>query len=317
MKVRIWGARGSLPTPMSNAQLLQKQRLLLQEASPEDIASPEAIEAYLDRSSHARTYGGNTSCVEVSVAGKTLILDAGSGIKALSDALFAEGRALKDELALCLTHFHWDHICGLPFFGPVYVPKRKLDIWSWREAEDTDRLLSIQMNDAHFPMKWEQLGSERVCHQFDVDGTNEVMGFSIRCLKMNHPDGAYGYRVEHEGHAVCYITDTEVSKTPEEFAAAYAGFVEGADLVIVDAMYGFLEYHEHYDFGHSSVFTWIDFFRESGIGELVVFHHDPTADDQTLDKLVDSGARYRELVAKDAPWTLSVAREGQTWQLGD
>ncbi len=191
-----------------------------------------------------------------------------------------------------------------------------MDIHSWREGEDVDRILRIQMDDAHFPVKWTGLPSEIRCHQLDREAVNEVGSAQVRLKELQHPDGAYGYRISHGGRSICYLTDTEVSKNPEQLSAGYASFVEGADLVLVDAMYGFLDYHEHYNYGHSSVFTWVDFFRDSQIGELVVFHHDPQADDQALSKLAQSAQRYRELVAPQAQWALSVAHEGQSWDLG-
>jgi len=313
MQIRIWGARGSIPTPFSPKLLRDKLRLLLEEASPDDLADAESIEGFLDRSTHARSYGGNTSCVEVAFDEDVLILDAGSGIRALGAQLFADGRAKTHGLHLFFTHFHWDHLCGLPFFGPLYVPDRRLDIWSWRD--DCERLLAVQMADAHFPVKWPTLKSKRVFHCLDETQEHEVAGARVRLLQLQHPDGAFGYRIDRDGKSLCYLTDTEVSRNPEQHSSHYAEFVEGSDVVIVDAMYGFLEYHEHFDFGHSSVFTWVDFFAESKIRELVVFHHDPQADDQALDKLLESARRYRDLIAPSAQWELSLAHEGQRWEL--
>lgn len=316
MQVTIWGVRGSLPTPMGQEQFRRKLEAILAQATPADLASAESRSAFLDRCSAVRTYGGNTSCVEVALENATLICDAGSGIRGLSDRLFADGRGVDHPLHVLFTHFHWDHLCGLPFFGPIYVPQRKLDFWSWRTAEDIDRLLGLQMADAHFPVKWPDLPSRRSCHHIDVDTVTDIAGASVRCLEMVHPDGAYGYRIDHGGHAVCYLTDTEVSRDPAAYQQQYADFVEGADLVIVDSMYGFLQYHEHYDFGHSSIFTWIDFFKQSTIGELLIFHHDPQAADEDLEQLGDSAQRYLELIAPEASWKLGLAHEGLTRQLG-
>ena len=116
--------------------------------------------------------------------------------------------------------------------------------------------------------------------------------------------------------SICYLTDTEVSKNPNRLAKMYAEFVEGSDLVIVDAMYGFLEYHEKINFGHSTIYNWIDFFKTSDIGELVIFHHDPLADDDSVRSLLGSAVRYKELMAPEATWQLTAAYEGQRWSLG-
>jgi phosphoribosyl 1,2-cyclic phosphodiesterase len=313
MQVRLWGVRGSIASPMTSAGLRDKARALLLEARPEDLASPAAVDAYLDRSEHAWTYGGNTSCVEVAFGDTIFVLDAGTGIRALGGALKAEGRAATADIHLFFTHFHWDHICGFPFFLPIYQPGREIGVWSGRS--DSERLLSLQMNDAHFPVKWNNLPSKITCRQLPEDASTAIAGAQVRILPLIHPDKAYGYRVDHGGKSVVYLTDTEVSKHPDKVAEHYSRFVEGADLVIVDAMYGFLDYHDHINFGHSTIFNFIDFFREAKIGELVIFHHDPLASDAQVTRLCADAKRYKELIAPHATWKLSAARELQSWSL--
>lgn len=313
MQVRLWGVRGSIASPMTSAMLREKARSLLAEATPADLASPSAIDAYLDRSEHSWTYGGNTSCVEVSFGDTIFVLDAGTGIRALGGALKGEGRDKNSQIHLFFTHFHWDHICGFPFFLPIYQPGREIGVWSGRS--DSERLLSLQMGDAHFPVKWNNLPSKISCRQLPEGQATEIAGAQVRILPLIHPDKAYGYRIDHAGSSVVYLTDTEVSKNPDKVAESYAKFVEGADLVIVDAMYGFLDYHDHINFGHSTIFNFIDFFRDAGIGELVIFHHDPLASDPQVTRLCTDATRYKELIAPQAKWPLSAAREGKSWTL--
>ena len=317
MRVNLWGVRGSLATPMASGPLRDKARALLMEATPADLASPAAIEAYLDRSPHAWTYGGNTSCVEVQLPGQTCILDAGTGLRALSGSMMADGRGgdLAHRLDVFFTHFHWDHICGFPFFGPIYVPGRGIQVWSGRS--DADALLANQMSGAHFPVKWDGLRSAITCQQLPEHASTTVGGAQVRILPLIHPDKAYGFRIDAGGRAVCYLTDTEVSKSPHRLAETYSAFVAGADVVIVDAMYGFLDYHDHINFGHSTIFNFIDFFRETDIGELVIFHHDPLASDSAVTRLCADAERYKQLIAPKARWKLSAAREGRTWDLSD
>lgn len=313
MRIRVWGVRGSLATPMSTANLQDKLQALLAEATPADLETEESRSAFIQRSAHGMTYGGNTSCLEVAFGDNVFILDAGTGLRALANQMLADERAKTANIHMFLTHFHWDHICGFPFFVPVYQPGRRIDVWSGRS--DAEELLTVQMSSAHFPVKWQHLQSEIVCHQLPEKEATAVAGAAARILPMIHPDKAYGYRIDHEGTSVCYLTDTEVSKNPNQLAGVYAEFVEGADVVVVDAMYGFLEYHEKINFGHSTVFNWIDLFKNSNIGELVIFHHDPNADDAAVTKLLTAAQRYQELAAPDAKWKLSAAYEGQEWDL--
>ena len=313
MRIRLWGVRGSLATPMSNAQLRDKTRALLEEATPTDLATPASIDAYLDRSAHSWTYGGNTSCVEVGFGDAVFIFDAGTGLRALSGQLLADGRAKSAQLNVCFTHFHWDHICGFPFFAPIYVPGREIAVWSGRS--DARELLESQMSGAHFPVKWSNLPSRITCTQLPEKGATVIGDATLRVLPLIHPDKAYGYRIDHGGRSLCYLTDTEVSKAPHRLAETYAEFVRGADVVIVDAMYGFLDYHDHINFGHSTIFNFIDFFKGANIGELVIFHHDPLASDPAVTRLRNDAARYKELIAPASTWKLTAGYEGLTWDL--
>lgn len=315
MRIRLWGVRGSLATPMSSALLREKSRSLLAEATAADLASPTAIEAYLDRTEHAWTYGGNTSCVEVSFADQVFMLDAGTGARLFGASLMADGRAKTHGLHCFFTHFHWDHICGFPFFAPIYIPGREIKVWSGRS--DANAQLATQMGGAHFPVKWDRLPSTVSCTQLPEEAATMIAGAAVRILPLIHPDKSFGYRIDFGGRSVCYLTDTEVSSNPTKLAALYAQFVEGADVVIVDAMYGFLEYHDKVNFGHSTIFNFIDFFKDSKIGELVIFHHDPMASDPQVTRLATDAGRYKALMAPEATWVLSAAREGQTWDLPD
>ena len=132
-------------------------------------------------------------------------------------------------------------------------------------------------------------------------------------MPLQHPDGAYGYRINTPQGSVCYLTDTEVSQELERYAEAYANFARGSRVVIVDAMYGFLDFHDHINWGHSTAFTWIDFFGKADIEELVLFHHDPEADELALASLLNSAREYAE--ALGVSMKVSAAREGMNSKL--
>jgi phosphoribosyl 1,2-cyclic phosphodiesterase len=316
MRLRIWGCRGSLPTPLDNRQLREKLRLLLAEATPADLATPASREAFLDRSPHGSTYGGDTSCVELSFGDTIIILDAGSGISRLGADLGRTGRGTGKRIHHCFTHFHWDHICGLPFFPLLYRPGQTLEVWSGRK--DAEDLLRVQMSSAHFPGKWERDVKATINFHVLTEGEPvDIDGATVRIMRLNHPDLAFGYRIDVHGRTICYLTDTEISKNPAVVAGAYGAFVAGAEVVMVDAMYGFLQYHDWINFGHSTIFNWIDLFGSSDIRELVIFHHDRLADDQAVLQLLGSAQKYQELVTHGSGWTISAAREGMTWEWPD
>jgi ribonuclease BN (tRNA processing enzyme) len=193
------------------------------------------------------------------------------------------------------------------------MPGRKIDVWSGRT--DAAKLLENQMSGPHFPAKWKNLQSEISFHQIFPGKPAKVAGAEVQIMPMIHADKAFGYRVGFGGRSVCYLTDTEVSKNPYGLAPMYSKFVTGADVVIVDAMYGFLEYHDNINFGHSTIYNFIDFFKDTEIGELVIFHHDPAATDPNITQLLHEAIRYKTVIAPQARWGLSAAFEGKTWEL--
>lgn len=308
MEVCIWGARGSLPTPMTPAQFRRQVHRILAKANPDDLANAGSIEAFLEREPMASIHGGNTSCVSVCIGEVLVVCDAGSGIRVLGKEPWLADK----DIHLIFTHFHWDHLCGLPFFGPLYNPNATVRMYSWRE--DMEALLAGQMAGAYFPVKWDLLPSKRPCRHLNPEQAHAIAdGVELRMLALQHPDGAYGYRITTADGDVCYLTDTEVSQEPEKYAAAYAEFARGSKLVIVDAMYGFLDFHDHINFGHSTAFTWVDFFGQADVEELVLFHHDPEADELALASLLASAREYAE--ALGVTMRISAAREGMKWQV--
>jgi phosphoribosyl 1,2-cyclic phosphodiesterase len=306
MEVCIWGARGSLPTPMTPAQFRRQVHRILARVQPDDLVSASSIEAFLDQEPMAAIHGGNTSCVSVRFGETVIVCDAGSGLRVLG----RESWLADKDIHVLFTHFHWDHLCGLPFFAPLYNPNAVLKFHSWHE--DTEQWLAGQMAGAYFPVKWHQLPSERRCSYLDPAQSHALTPHvHVSLLELQHPDGAYGYRIHTPDGDVCYLTDTEVSQTPKEYADDYAQFAHGARVVIVDAMYGFLDFHDHINFGHSTAFTWIDFFGHAEVEELVLFHHDPEADELALRSLLTSAREYAE--ALGVSMKITAAREGMRW----
>jgi phosphoribosyl 1,2-cyclic phosphodiesterase len=243
LQLRFWGVRGSTPAP-------GKDKLV---------------------------YGGNTPCVEIRTdANQVLVFDGGSGIRELGQQLAAEFAGQDLSLHLFLTHFHWDHIQGIPYFRPLFSPATRLDVHSWTSGEETRRVLEEQMRTPYFPVNladasaqvgFTQLKSARI----------ELGGVSVESFPLNHPQGAYGYRIEAGGKSIVYATDLEhgdphLDRVLRDYAA-------GADVLIYDAQYNDEEYAAHRGWGHS---TWREaarVARDAGVGRLFLFHFDPTHTD--------------------------------------
>ncbi len=264
--VRFWGVRGSIPCP-----------------------GPGTMR-----------YGGNTACLEVRCGEKLLIFDAGTGLRPLGAHLDQYGPIDAD---LYLTHAHFDHVCGLPFFSPAYSRESRLRVWARHLLPDhTLRyVLSEMMMEPLFPVPISILGADISFHDFHAGQTlSPAPGITLQTAPLNHPNGATGYRVEYGGRSICYVTDTEhIPAKPDRHVL---DLIAGADIVIYDATYTDDEYPQRRGWGHSSWQEGVRLATAAAVGTLVLFHHDPDHDDAFMDRVAAAADAAR-------PGTI-VAREG-------
>lgn len=271
MKIRFWGTRGSIPSP-----------------------GPSTIR-----------YGGNTSCVEVTLDDGTLIvLDAGSGIRALGKSLGAA------HGTLLLTHYHWDHIQGFPFFDSVYIPGSR-----WRvlgpefNGAGPNEYLSDQMMAPYFPATISQMsalsGFETVPH-----APFRLGSAVVTATRVSHPSVTLGYRIEADDAVFVYISDNEVDVAPHDQLNHILDLASDADILVHDCQYTEPEYAGKHGWGHSTPRQAVRVAREAGVSELVLFHHDPTHNDEQVEALAEE-ARRTALRSVD----ISIAREGDVIDL--
>jgi phosphoribosyl 1,2-cyclic phosphodiesterase/DNA-binding response OmpR family regulator len=292
MRIEFWGTRGSIAKPGLNTV----------------------------------RYGGNTSCVAIyPKEGTRIILDCGTGAHGLGQSLMASGeKPIRGHLLI--GHTHWDHIQGLPFFTPVFVPGNEWDIYAPRGLRTQLReTLAGQMEYTYFPVSLEQLGATIRYHDL-IEGTFHIGSVSIRTQYLNHPAITLGYRLEADGVVVVYATDHEPHGRPTALGNTlvrrpllhaedrrHAEFFAGADLLIHDAQYTSAEYASKIGWGHSTIDYVIEMALAARVKRLALFHHDPLRTDDALDALVTSS---RQLLAEAGEtMELFAAAEGQALEL--
>ena len=233
-------------------------------------------------------YGGNTACVEVRCGDRLIILDCGTGIRELGRSL-AKGPPVRADILL--SHFHLDHIVGLPFFAPCFTRETDLTLRAGRlnPREGVGEILGRMISPPLFPLAMDAAPATFRFVDFPVGaGFDLGGGIRVRTAPLDHPGGAVGYRIEHGGRAFCYVSDT--GHVPGRPNADILGLIEGADLVVYDAAFTEEEFARRSGWGHSTWNEGISLCRAAGARRLALFHHEPGRDDDALDRIAAKAA---------------------------
>jgi ribonuclease BN (tRNA processing enzyme) len=296
---------------MRAEEYTEKLQNVLERASAADISTPDAREAFIaDLPFHLRaSYGGNTSCVYLNIEGTHIALDMGSGFRVLGQDLLTKafGRN-SDEIYVFLSHTHWDHIQGLPFFVPSYLEGNRMHIYS-PSSNIADRL-EMQQYAQFFPISLREMGAEFNYYQMELNRPYSINNFTVSSIKLNHPNNSYAYRFDYKGKSVVYATDTEFNEQSIDFIRGCVEFFRNADVLIFDSQYTSKESFEKLHWGHSSANTGIDIAIKSGVKRLVFFHHEPGYPDRQLSDIYKDIIRYRNMVARSRDLELIPAYEG-------
>lgn len=254
-QVIFWGVRGSIPVP-----------------------GPDTLK-----------YGGNTSCVQVQIGKRLFIFDAGSGIYSLGRELIKNSSELSGDIFI--THTHWDHIQGFPFFAPAFVKGNHFRLYGQSKIDTTFAdLMAGQMVYQHFPVSLEQMGAVFEFCELDSGVYLDLGdGISLKTILNNHPNGGLSYRLDYQGRSCCYITDTEHSP---EINDELCRFVQNADLVIYDTHFTDEEYPRYMGWGHSTWQEGIKLVETAGAKRLVLFHHANFRSDSEMEA-IEKQARTR------------------------
>jgi phosphoribosyl 1,2-cyclic phosphodiesterase len=284
MRVRFWGARGGIPAPMGEAELRDKLRAALLGAVGVDLTDRAAVDQYVEHLPRqvSSAAGGNTTCFEVRAGDALFIIDCGSGLRLLGQELMAGafGRG-EGEAHVLITHTHWDHIQGMPFFSPAYVPGNRFHFHS--PFPELRMRFEDQQREIYFPVPLDYMRATRTWEILDPQETVEIAGVSVQMILLSHPGGAYAYRLTHEGRTIVCATDGEYHRMDADSTARYVEFFRDADLLIFDAQYSFEQaIDEKRDWGHSTPKMGAELAYRAGVKRLALTHHDPLATDDRL-----------------------------------
>lgn len=289
MYLKCWGTRGSLPVPMNNTRFLalfddvvaQGKKLGIEKAA--DLLAA----AKTGKLHHPVVYGGNTTCSEVGHDGKVVYFDMGSGFREAGTAAMQHG---VKEFNIFMTHMHWDHIMGMPYFVPIHVSGHKLNIY--HVHKNAPEFIKINFNGVNFPLTWDQLNGQVEFHQLKLYEKVEFGDLSVTPFVLDHPGGSFGYRCDAGGKACAIGVDGEYKRlTPKELGRDLQYF-QNLDLLLFDAQYEMSELASRFDWGHCSPNIGVDLALREGIKIMLFTHHDPWATEEKLRRMFANTMKY-------------------------
>ena len=293
MKVRFWGVRGSLPTPLTPVQIQSKIMAVIQRIKTSDLESVESRARFVSTLPDwiYGTTGGNTPCVELKAGNLEIILDAGTGIRALGKS---NSLPKDNQYHLFFSHFHWDHIQGLPFFDPIYNQSSVFHIYY--AHSDAEKFLREQMKEPYFPVTFESFTKNLIFHKLQTNNESRIGDIKINLSPMSHPGLSYSYSFEYEGKKFVYATDVELkSKNFSEIENGENVF-RNADCIVLDSQYTVEEAFRKENWGHSAFCYAVDFAVYWNIKKLYLFHHEPTYDDKKLNSILQAAKWYAQYI---------------------
>ena len=311
--VRFWGTRGSLPVALTAADVRAKVTAALRGASGRSFASDEDLAAYVSalEPEIAGTYGGHTSCVEIETGRPEYVLcDLGSGVRPFGQrALARHGPSAPQTYHVFMSHVHWDHIMGFPFFTPAYIPGNRIRIYGVHEG--LEEALRRQHGAPSFPVDFSALGADIEFVRLEAGQTREIAGLAVTPMLQRHAGDSYGYRFAGDGKVFVYSTDSEHALVDLDETRRFVDFFRDADLVVFDAMYSLADaISVKADWGHSSNIVGVELCQMAGARELCLFHHEPVHGDAAIARVLAEARRFEEISRKGRPLRVTAAYDG-------
>jgi anti-anti-sigma factor len=299
LRLRFWGTRGSLPAPLRERAVRAKIRDALLAARGHALETEQAIDAFIDSRlpfSVRGTFGGNTSCVEIITGGdEYVICDLGTGVREFGNHVLREyGPGRKHCFNVFLSHLHWDHIMGFPFFAPAYIPGNRIRIYGCHNV--LSEALHTQHSAPWFPVNFRELASTIEFITLEPDRTYEIAGLSVTSIRQFHTGHSYGYRFSRGGKSIVYSTDCEHKYSSLDESYPFVAFYRNADVLIFDAMYSLGDsVSVKEDWGHSSNVVAVELAHAARVKRLVLFHHEPAYDDRMIEGVFAETIRFEEI----------------------
>src|SRR6185437_8665823 len=302
-----------IPVALTTADVRDLLAQALVKASGRSFATFEEAHAFASTEldfSVTPTFGGHTPCVELEIPGdEYFVCDMGSGARPFGAHILARQARRPATVNVFMSHVHWDHIMGFPFFGPAYVPGKKIRIHGCHEV--LEHAFRLQQSPPCFPVEFDQLAATIEFVKLEPDRPSTVSGITVTPHLQLHSGDSYGYRFEHGGKTAIYSTDSEHKLENRAEADGFARFFREADVVIFDAMYALADaISVKADWGHSSNIVGVELCQMARARHLVLFHHEPANDDATLEGLLKEARRFEELTRTDHALKVSAAYDG-------
>jgi len=313
MRVRFWGTRGSMPVSLTWRDLRDRLAQALVAANGRDLDGIEKAAAFVEREldfALSHTFGGHSSCVEFETGSdQYFVCDMGSGARPFGAHVLARQSGRPATVNIFMSHMHWDHIMGFPFFGPAYVPGTRLRFYGCHS--ELEPALRRQQEPPSFPVPFSQLAANIEFVPLVPNETREVSGVKVTPAPQFHSGDSFGFRFEHEGASFVYSTDSEHKLADIRETQRIVAFFRGADLVIFDAMYSLAEaVSVKADWGHSSNVVGVELCQMAGVKKLALFHHEPANDDAAILRILKDARRLEELTRQAHRLEVTAAYDG-------
>jgi phosphoribosyl 1,2-cyclic phosphodiesterase len=298
VKVRFWGTRGSIPVALTVPDIRKKLIAALEGAAGRNLETRAQIENYIDSELSfdiSGTFGGHSSCVEIDTQHtEHVICDMGSGARPLGGDMMARFGPSGQTYHIFMSHLHWDHMMGFPFFTPVYIPGNRIVIHGCHA--NMEAAFRLQQSAPGFPVDFSLLGAKIEFDRMQAGESREIAGLRVTAKLQKHGGDSYGYRFEHAATAVIYTTDSEHNLEDMAENQSFIEFFREADLVIFDAMYSLADaISVKADWGHSSNIVGVEMCQLAGAKRFCMFHHEPAHDDEKIAHTLAETRRFEEI----------------------